>query len=120
MSADTQLFTPWTSEGDDGDWEMPTCDGVAVCGSTTIYDANGAVVAFAVNVGWNDKDVERRDAIIVAINSRASLLAENEKLREAMKGLCERYRDICEQDDPSFGLRDVDYLTALSALGEPQ
>ena len=80
----TQGNTPWTHTGDDSDWDTPVNARAEVCGSCPIYDASGDLVAFAVNVGWNDKDSERRDAIITAVNSYASSQAEIARLQLAL------------------------------------
>lgn len=69
MTATKKLKLPWTSKGDDSNWSTPSRDNTAVSGCAAIFDASGEVVAFAVNVGWNDKDSERRDAIIKAVNA---------------------------------------------------
>lgn len=77
------IHTPWTTDGEDADWDMPTKAGVAVCGAAPFYDSTGELIGYAVNVGWNDKDSERRDLIVTAVNSYVSSQAEIERLRAA-------------------------------------
>lgn len=77
----SELNLPWTKTGDDSEWQTPSCD-AEVCGSAAIYDAIGNLVGYAVNVGWNDKDAERREAIIRAVNCHDDLLDALKLVRE--------------------------------------
>lgn len=81
----SELNLPWTKTGDDSEWQTPSCD-AEVCGSAAIYDAVGNLVGYAVNVGWNDKDAERREAIIRAVNCHDDLLEALKDARYALYG----------------------------------
>lgn len=77
--------TPWVANGDDSDWSIPKHDSASVSGAAPIFDATCKVVAFAVNVGWNDEDSERRGLIVHAVNSLASHEARIAELEEALR-----------------------------------